>query len=302
MAKSINIDMIKGVDAAVKYPSEHFSPANIAPSADDFSIFKTVPGAVLKGRRLKVKASTTLLWSKNPRNYAPNKDISDLRPLIKESGGNTQAVDGRLVNGKVEIIAGSRRRLVCIEEGLELTVDLYEDVSDEQAHYIAFTENQRKDVDVLSQACYLLARFEELKNQDSTLTVEIFANMHSMKLRNMQYYLSVAKLPLSIHAAANQREQWSLRQGIKLKDYYDKLVASGLSEEQVIYKASLPLSTPALVLNALKKLIKPELTHTGSLETPKYKLTTDKSGACKFQTVALTNAQIKKLKAFLDQL
>tara|TARA_Y100001951_G_scaffold104574_1_gene116619 strand:- start:2611 stop:3519 length:909 start_codon:yes stop_codon:yes gene_type:complete len=302
MAKSINVDMIKGADSAAKYPSEHQIPVKKTPVAEEYTIFKTVPGAVLRGRRLKVKASTTTLWASNPRNFSPNKDISDLRPLIKESGGNTQAVDARLVEGKIEIIAGSRRRQVCIEEGLDLTIDLYEEVSNEQAHYIAYTENVRKDVDLLSQACYLRSRFNELKANDNTMTVEIFSNMHNMKPRNMHYYLAASNLPDSILSSANQRDQWSLRMANKLKYYFDALTKSGMKEDDVVKQAKLPLSTPSLVLNALKKLTLQFENSGEPKHEEKYTLKTDKSGVCKIVTPKLSEEQVKKLKAFLEAL
>lgn len=98
----------------------------------------------------------------NPRNFGI-KDISDLLPLIKETGGNSQAVDARMVGNKIEVIAGSRRRECCIEAGFPLTVDIYEDMNDDDADYLAATENKgRKDINVITDSNYL--RYKFLKN------------------------------------------------------------------------------------------------------------------------------------------
>lgn len=303
-----------GIAGAGRWPSE-LSPTD----PDSAEITKSVPGAVLKGKRVRVKAAETKLFLGNPRlsepglNFDPetmqvNVDISDLEPLIKESQGNAQAVDGRLVNGSIEIIAGLRRRQACMNPKYWLTVDLYYDVTDEQAVYIAETENEgRKERTFIGRCVYLAQRFVTLKETNFSLTVGSFADMYSCKQRMMQYYLRIGELPAWLIGSVKNNKSWTARQAIDIQSKYSELITK--HGEQRIKELVAPRFPSAKgLLTALESLEqkpddKPVTNEVPGKDGQVYTVRSDKTGKVVVKTSApLTDDQFVKLQAFLAAL
>lgn len=233
------------------YPSELTGQAN---KTEVVEISKKLPWKTLHGTRITIKPNDTELFPLNPRNFG-QRDIADLLPLIEKAGGNSTAVDGRWVGNKVEVIAGSRRRESCIQAGLPLTVDVYKDCTDEDAEYIAYAENAgRQDISVLSFCNFLLADYQQKKEIDSSLTVELYAKKKSLSRSSMMERFAVARLPQWLQTAVKQEDKWSVRQANTLTKLWNS-ICERYSEEDVKNKLKVPVTTPSMLLNQLNSLI-----------------------------------------------
>jgi len=250
MAKSIDLSVITAVKDNVKYPSEHKAPTGT-------KLQKNLPGRVLTGERVRIDADKTDLFKLNPRNFSGKNDVSDLKPLIIRTGGNSTAVDARLVDGRIEVIAGSRRRKACIETGLKLTCDVWDDVSDEEACLIAELENSgRSDIDFMGFCTYLVQRYEQLKLSNPDLTMERFGEFYNLTRQYMHEKLAIGRLPAWLKESAKVRvgADWSHRQAVKLTSAYAECNAAGVNVQEQMTKAGIPLSTPSLVLSLMTSL------------------------------------------------
>lgn len=257
MVKKLDLELLQGKTA--KYPSE-IEKEELAKEKkleeinDNGKIQKKLARKKLIGKRVIIKASETTLWEGNPRNFSRDNDIEDLLPLIEKSGGNTQAVDARLTdNDKVEIIAGSRRRRCCIEAGLDLVIDLYEDMTDADAMEIAEIENSgRKEVDIIGECDYLYDKYLKLKSKDPAMNVEIYSRMNGVDRTLMHLKFSVAKLPDWLKDSSKNLK-WSIRNLKALTAINRQLEEMNINQEQLTFK--LPLSTPNLVISSFKKML-----------------------------------------------
>lgn len=328
MAKALDLDLLEengNIDKSVSYGTE--SKKDKAPAkqleakSDGTTITKRIPWKTLKGRRVTVRAFDTILWDGNPRNFQnPGNgeeehevDVSDLLPKIKVTGGNSQAVDARMVDGKIQVIAGKRRRLSCGKLDLELTCDVYDDVSDEDATYIAKIENEgRKDIDLLTMSTYLHHRFKEQKEVNSNLTIEAFASKFEMSERTMLDRFRLAKLPEWIKDSCVDRHSWTVRQANSLAALCEQLKSYSCYLSAFEEGKRFKLSTPSLVLTKLKSYLPSteeskdksledmNITSTSNVD---YKLAFSKKGEVTVKSKAkLTDEQLSKLKEFLQSL
>ena len=215
----LNIDLLEKAALGAKYPSE------VEDNTTESDSFLTLPSRQVKKTTIKVDPTKTRLWSGNPRNFALVIDISDLIPLIKKGKGNLTPVYARKLsvpdenNIEIEVIAGCRRRLSCIEAGELLTVDLI-DVDDNEAKYLADNENNgRTEPDFLTDCRYLKFVYDNMKREDESLTVAIFAEMQDKKVsrQTMNEKLKLAELPDWIQTPVQDSYTWGLRKGIKVK-------------------------------------------------------------------------------------
>jgi|GEM_PF-6848612 len=188
------------------------------------AIEKRIPGKTLKGVRVVVPAEETTLFSGNPRNFEVDHEVlSALRDSIRAVGGNTQAVDARMVNGKVEVIAGSQRRMACIEENVPLVVDLYDDTTDDDAHFIAHVENHaRSDISLAAQCRYFSARFQELQSVGDE-KIERFAARYKLTYGTMRDYLSFGALPNELMALVADQKLWRFKSLRRLRKVWTQI-------------------------------------------------------------------------------
>lgn len=211
----LDLDALEKASLDAKYPSE-------TASAVHQENFLSLPTRKVAKNTIRIEAESTTLWPGNPRNFAVGIDISDLVPLIKKAKGNIQPVFGRKLdrpkNGaEIEIIAGCRRRLSCIETGELLTVDLI-DINDEEARYLAELENQgRKDPDLITTCRYLKYLFDQKKLDNPDFTIEQFANEEGTTRQTMTEKLRLADLPLWLLRTVKDSDSWTFRKGVKIK-------------------------------------------------------------------------------------
>lgn len=211
----LDLDALEKASLDAKYPSEREAKL---PQEN----FLSLPTRKVAKNTIRIDAEQTTLWPGNPRNFAVGIDISDLVPLIKKAKGNIQPVFGRKLdrprNGvEIEIIAGCRRRLSCIETGEPLTVDLI-DISDDEARYLAELENQgRKDPDLITTCRYLKYLFDQKKMDNPDFTIEQFAIEEGTTRQTMTEKLRLADLPLWLLRTVKDSDSWTFRKGVKVK-------------------------------------------------------------------------------------
>lgn len=211
----LDLDALEKASLDAKYPSEKDTK-----TAQEN--FLSLPTRKVTKTTIRIDAENTALWPGNPRNFAVGIDISDLVPLIKKAKGNIQPVFGRKLdrpkNGvDIEIIAGCRRRLSCLETGQLLTVDLI-DINDEEARYLAELENQgRKDPDLITTCRYLKYLFDQKKMEKPDFTIEQFANEEGTTRQTMTEKLRLADLPLWLLRTVKDSDSWTFRKGVKIK-------------------------------------------------------------------------------------
>ncbi len=109
----------------------------------------------LIGARERASLHDVLIEDVDPNPFNPRQDfvVDDLVASIKEHGF-IGALDGRLVEGRVQLGYGSRRLLAAKEAGIEhLPIYLHNDWDDQQMLVIALVENvQREDLTPLQEA------------------------------------------------------------------------------------------------------------------------------------------------------
>ena len=109
----------------------------------------------LIGARERAALHDVLIEDIDPNPFNPRQDfaVEDLVASMREHGF-IGALDGRLVEGRVQLGYGSRRLLAAKEVGIErLPVYLHDDWDDQQMLVIALVENvQREDLTPLQEA------------------------------------------------------------------------------------------------------------------------------------------------------
>jgi len=109
----------------------------------------------LIGIRERATLHDVLIEDIDPNPFNPRQDfaVEDLMASMKEHGF-IGALDGRLLEGRVQLGYGSRRLLAAKEAGIErLPVYLHDDWDDQQMLVIALVENvQREDLTPLQEA------------------------------------------------------------------------------------------------------------------------------------------------------
>jgi len=109
----------------------------------------------LIGARERATLHDVLIEDTDPNPFNPRQDfaVEDLVASMREHGF-IGALDGRLVEGRVQLGYGSRRLLAAKEVGIErLPVYLHDDWDDQQMLVIALVENvQREDLTPLQEA------------------------------------------------------------------------------------------------------------------------------------------------------
>jgi ParB family chromosome partitioning protein len=109
----------------------------------------------LIGTRERANLHDVLIEDIDPNPFNPRQDfaVEDLVASMREHGF-IGALDGRLVEGRVQLGYGSRRLLAAREVGIErLPVYLHDDWDDQQMLVIALVENvQREDLTPLQEA------------------------------------------------------------------------------------------------------------------------------------------------------
>ena len=217
-SKEDRLSKLEEIAIGAKYPSE-------IQTKTENSSFISLPMRKVKTRTISVNPLKTRLWKGNPRNFSLVVDISDLVPLIKKGKGNATPVWARELvvadtDGiEIEIIAGCRRRLSCIEASLPITINLV-DVNDEEAQYLAEMENNgRKDTDFFTDCRYLKFNFDKAKLDKKNLSVSDFAAMQSKSIsrQTMNEKLKLAEIPDWVQTPVKDSYTWGLRKGIKLK-------------------------------------------------------------------------------------
>lgn len=264
MVKKIDPSLLERASKNAKYPSESAKAevantlmTEIPPITDEpRTVSKPLPGRVATGYQIRTEARNTTLWQGNPRNFETSTDISDLKPLLKASNGNSEAVSARLINGKIEVLAGKRRRMACIELDLPLLINVYDDLTDDECHFIADVENRgRKDLNHITYCQYLASRFDEL-NLDPLhkISVEEFGKKYQLSRQNMQNRISTGRQPSFLFEVSNMAA-WGVRQATKVISLYKEILDHGsLTENDV--KGRLEFSkTPSAIIATLEGLL-----------------------------------------------
>jgi hypothetical protein len=153
-------------------------------------------------------------FKQNPRRIlgADPVAIARLSEDIRSTKGNNVAVWSRLdKNNDIEVIAGSCRRAVVVQEELPLKVDLYqsEDISFNEAVLMSYDENdKRNELDVLSNAIFMyqLRQMDEYKS----LTMEEFGACFKYTRTHVSLLVNIGKIPLFITRILPERQRWTL--------------------------------------------------------------------------------------------
>lgn len=228
MVRKLDAETLQQAQNA-KYGSERKDNKPLASSPEPVSsnsgVIKPLPGRKAVGYQKLVDPNNTMLWEGNPRNFERDVDISELRELLKSSGGNTEAVTATTINGKLTVIAGRSRRQGCIEESLQLLVDVFDDLTDEECHFIADMENRgRKDLSQVAYCRYLAHRFDGLSESPSTkVSVAEFAENYKIKRQAMQDKISVGRLPRFLFDSVTAMDSWGMRQLLAVRSLYKQL-------------------------------------------------------------------------------
>lgn len=249
-AKSLNADLPKAVDD---------KPGN----AVQLKI-RLPDGHLVDGIRMLIEdISKVTLCELNPR-INNRADYSSLVEKFKISGGNVTPVVCRLVNGKVELIAGLRRHDASIAAGTDLLCDVItEEISDETCESIALVENADRDnPDVWAMAIFYHSQYMLQRNKTNMSKTD-FAVKKKINRQHLQDYTGLASVPLWLINMTSRYTQpdefgtvnhaWSIRLAKKLK----AACSPFLDGDAEVLKEKLgdrKFTSPAELIAAVKKL------------------------------------------------
>ncbi len=184
------------------------------------------------------------------------------------------ALGRRKADGKVEVIAGSRRRRACIKEDVKFLIDVI-DATDEQAQQMAYIENEgRLDIDVWGQAAYYAIVFDNDKIIDPTLDITRFAEKYKVSRKTMSEYINLnAKVPSWLINACEREDKqengkihllWTFNLANQLKRVFKQI--DSVSEQEKLKESLInkrlkdPKSLISYVknLHGLKEKVKPQ--------------------------------------------
>jgi ParB family chromosome partitioning protein len=163
----------------------------------------------LIGARERATLHDVLIEDIDPNPFNPRQDfaVEDLVASMREHGF-IGALDGRLVEGRVQLGYGSRRLLAAKEVGIErLPVYLHDDWDDQQMLVIALVENvQREDLTPLQEAASVGQMHRNLK-----WSVREIARRTGKPKSWVQDALAIFKAPEDVKAMVRERPD-SIRQ------------------------------------------------------------------------------------------
>jgi len=224
-------------------------------SEDAESIFIKLPtGKEAKSKRVKVDPNETTLFSGNPRINSQEKDeVARLTTLIKDTKGNAVPAWGRQVNGKIEIIAGFRRRAACIQASEMLNVELFDDINEEEAYYLTELENSgRVDPDPVAMCLHYASRLDNANQIKRTMTVEDFARQQGISRQKMQSRISVGRLPKELFNVIGKHTNWDYKNLDILRAEVREAITAELFSKVLIELADLKEPSPSKVLSAIR--------------------------------------------------
>lgn len=262
MVRRLNAEILEQAKNA-KYGSERKhakasidAPLDNKPAGRD-GVMKPLPGRKAYGYQTMVDPNTTKLWEGNPRNFERDVDITELKELLKSSGGNTEAITAMMIGDDLTVIAGRSRRQGCIEESLSLLVDVFEDLSEEECHFIADMENRgRKDLSQVAYCRYLAHRFDDLAKSPSTkISVSDFSQNYKIKRQAMQDKISVGRLPNFLFDSVTSMDSWGMRQLIAVRSLYNQIKEQGEVADSELEVALTNCKVPTAVIAELEKVL-----------------------------------------------
>ncbi len=194
----------------------------------------------LIGVRERATLHDVLIGDIDPNPFNPRQDfaVEDLVASIREHGF-IGALDGRLVEGRVQLGYGSRRLLAAKETEIErLPIYLHDDWDDQQMLVIALVENvQREDLTPLQEALSV-----GQMHQNLSWSVRQIARRTGKPKSWVQDALALFKAPKDVKAMVRERSD-SIRQArfiARLSEEMDrqqlveKVLARELTTAQVV--------------------------------------------------------------------
>ncbi|HID65058.1 MAG TPA: ParB/RepB/Spo0J family partition protein [Anaerolineae bacterium] len=194
----------------------------------------------LIGTRERATLHDVLIEDIDPNPFNPRQDfaVEDLVASMREHGF-IGALDGRLVEGRVQLGYGSRRLLAAKEAGIErLPVYLHDDWDDQQMLVIALVENvQREDLTPLQEATSV-----GQMHQNLGWSVREIARRTGKPKSWVQDALALFKAPEDVKAMVRERPD-SIRQarfiarlpeGKDRQKLVEKVLARELTTAQVV--------------------------------------------------------------------
>ena len=259
-----NVDLAAGVDYRNPGDRAVSEVSNVAHVTHKHDKLRLPNGdLVIYERRIIEEAGTTTVYKGNPR-FGKSPDVTSLRKKLKQTHGNILPVTCRIVNGAVEVIDGSRRRLASVEENLPLLCDvILEPVSDDIASQIAFMANQeRDDPDVFEEANFFVTTFESAKEKGDVTSLEVFADKYGMTRQNMYRYFAISRVPEWVCNLCQRFKAdmdgkfipvWSLRKAVELESLVKEF---GRLEDEVLSEfKNRSFAGPDEVLRGLRKIL-----------------------------------------------
>jgi ParB family chromosome partitioning protein len=234
----------------------------------------------LIGIRERAALHDVLIEDIDPNPFNPRQDfaVEDLVASMREHGF-IGALDGRLVEGRVQLGYGSRRLLAAKEAGIErLPIYLHDDWDDQQMLVIALVENvQREDLTPLQEAASI-----GQMHQNLGWSVREIAKRTGKPKSWVQDALALFRAPEDVKAMVRERPD-SIRQArfiSRLPEEKDrrlleeKVLARELTTAQVVEVVqaveegedveravasllSLPVAAPSAVVEPVPALEKP---------------------------------------------
>lgn len=191
---------------------------------------------------------TLCRWNPRSREGAADSDLEELTDSIRRNGQLMPAIVMRCADGRLELIAGSRRCAVAIKLGLKLRVEIRTNLSAANAFSIAQAENEgRENVSLWERASiYTEALKEGLFDNDLDLAQTIGVDKSTVS-RTM----SLARAPTEILDLFADKREITSRQWWAFAPFLNKPTELDRILDRAALLASKPKMPATLIFSSL---------------------------------------------------
>lgn len=208
--------------------------------------------------RVLVDPNDTRMFEGNPRNNAQRKeDVAQLQALIEQTGGNVVPAWARtLPDGTVQVIAGFRRRLACIQAGCMLLLDMFLDIDDDDAYFLTKLENSgRIDPDPVAMCQHYASRYDSKSIRDQGVTMEEFGKQNGISRQKMQSRVSVGRMPKEIFNLIGAHIDWTYKALDELRSEIREAQNTDNYSKVIIELSELKSPTPRKVIKVIRDVM-----------------------------------------------
>ena len=194
----------------------------LAVAGEDIVTFELlrIPAAVV--------ADETIVFSDNAReqSFLNEHALSDILSTLKERGQQYPAVGRKSLDGKIEVLDGSRRRMSCILADKDFLIYVAEDINSAHAKFLSDVANAHKPLSLYEKGKEMQAKLNNGEAEDQKALAKMFQCSEAL----VSGALKAADLPLSLLQAYPNVADLGRPTIVKLHKQFNELSETNRSE------------------------------------------------------------------------